>query len=124
MLFIFHWSLIRYLIDGEEDALNPKKKGTKVSPLYVLEVEAGAEAVVRMRLTNKALQGDIFGSVFDDIFEDRISEANDYYDEIIPATLDDQQTLISRQAYAGQFLLLQVEGLMHWEVKESKKNIS
>ena len=95
--------LTRYLIDGEKDAINPKKKGTKVAAHYPLEVEGGKEVVVRMRLTNKAFDAKTspFGKGFDTIFADRIQEADEFYDGL-SKTLGPQQSLISRQAYAGK----------------------
>ncbi len=96
------------MIDGEKDAINPKKKGTKVAAHYTLEVEGGKEIVVRMRLTNKAFDaksGGPFGKGFDTIFADRIQEADEFYDCLLSKTLGPQQALISRQAYAGKKLI-------------------
>jgi hypothetical protein len=108
-LYLFHSSPLpspslpplRYLIDGEKEAINPKKRGTKLSPLYELEVEAGEETVLQMRLTNGELKSNPFGANFDEIFEDRLREADDFYKALIPTTIGPQQMLISRQAYAG-----------------------
>ena len=101
-------SLIRYLINGEKDAINPKPKGTKISPYYLFDVEAGESVIVKMRLSNKKLEGDLFGRDFDNIFSDRIREADDYYTAIIPAMANAEQRLISRQSYAGQLILMRV----------------
>ena len=73
-----------------------------MSPHFELEVEGGKEVVVKLRLTNKELASDPFGEDFDSVFEDRIREADDFYNAIVPATLGEQQKLVSRQAYAGQ----------------------
>ena len=103
-LSLLSLSLTRYLIDGEKDAINPKKKGTKVAAYYPLEVEGGKEVVVRLRLTNKAFDAKTspFGKEFDTIFADRIQEADEFYDCLLSKTLGPQQALISRQAYAGK----------------------
>ena len=92
----------RYVINNEKEAVSPKKKGTKVTPYYVLEVEGGKEVVLKMRLANRELSIAPFGRDFDTIFDDRIREADDFYNAIIPSTIGPQQKLISRQAYAGQ----------------------
>ena len=98
----YFFIVIRYLVNEEKDAISPKKKGTKVSPHYLLEVEGGEEVVVKLRLTNTALETEPFGPDFDIIFEDRIREADDFYRAIMPPSLGPQQMLISRQAYAGK----------------------
>lgn len=98
-------SLSRYLINKEKDAINPKKRGTKVAAHYVLDVEGGEEVVVRLRLTNQeidAKSGGPFGEEFDDIFSTRLHEADKFYDGLLDKTIGPQQSLISRQAYAGE----------------------
>lgn len=94
----------RYIIDKEEDAINPKQRGTKVAPYYVLEVPPGEERVVKLRLTDaeEKIDGDPFGPEFDEIFLARKEEADDFYEKIIPAQLGTGQKNVSRQAYAGR----------------------
>ncbi len=77
-----------------------------MSPHFVLEVEGGQEVVVKMRLANRELSVAPFGKDFDTIFADRIREADDFYNAIIPSTIGPQQKLISRQAYAGMYVCL------------------
>ena len=83
--------------------LSPKKKGTKVSPYYLLEVPPGEERVVKMRLTDAECQpkGDPLGVEFDEVFDAREKEADDFYDQIMSKNLGPEQRNISRQAYAG-----------------------
>ena len=92
----------RYVVNGETDAVSPKKKGTKVCPYYVVDVEGGEQTVLKLRLTNQELGVSPFGKDFDVVFADRIREADDFYNCIIPSTIGPQQKLISRQAYAGE----------------------
>ena len=99
---IYH---LRYLIHGEEDAVNPEKKGTKMAAHYELEVEGGQEAIVKLRLTNSAIFSEKlspFGEYFDIIFKDRIREADEYYSGLLHKNLSLQEAAISRQAYAGE----------------------
>ncbi len=91
-----------YIINNEKDAISPKKRGTKVSPHYLLEVEGGKQVTVKLRLTNKELTSDPFRPEFDTVFDDRIREADDFYGALIPASLGEQQKMVSRQAYAGE----------------------
>jgi hypothetical protein len=93
----------RYLIQKEEEAINPNRRGTKVSPHYLLEVPAGEERSVCLRITDDESQpkGNPFGEEFRAVFQARREEADDFYTCINSYDLGPQQRLISRQAYAG-----------------------
>ena len=56
-----------------------------------------------MRITDEESQpkGDPFGIHFEEIFESRLAEANDFYSSISSHDFGPQQQLISRQANAG-----------------------
>ena len=75
-----------------------------MAPYYVLDVPAGQEVSVCMRITDEDSQpeGDPFGIEFEEIFQGRLDEADDFYSNISSRALGPQQLLISRQAYAGQ----------------------
>lgn len=96
-------STCRYVVDKEEDAISPKKRGTKVAPYYVLTVPGGEERTVQMRITDadSLPSGEPFGVEFDETFRERLEEADDFYDRIIPKTFGPNQRMVSRQAYAG-----------------------
>ena len=93
----------RYLINKEEGAISPKKKGTKVAPYFELKVPSGGSKTVKMRLTSEGEKptGNPFGVSFDKIFEDRIEEADDFYAKILPSKLPLEYDMVGRQAYAG-----------------------
>ena len=44
-----------------------------------------------------------FGSTFDQVFADRIDEANGFYQSVIPANLNKEEKAVARQAYAGKY---------------------
>src|SRR5262245_34077368 len=67
-------SFHEYLIADRKEAVNPGKTGTKAAAHYRLEVPAGDNVVVRLRLSAKVPQ-DSFGS-FDVIFAQRLAEAD------------------------------------------------
>ena len=74
----------RYVIDGESEAVCPKKKGTKVAAYHVLEVPGGEERVLRVRLTiAKEASEEPFGEEFENIFENRENDADKFYSEVI-----------------------------------------
>jgi hypothetical protein len=91
----------RLLVDGEKDAVNPKRVGTKVAALYHTMLAPGASVTVKMRLTITAqdIQREPLGDGFDRVFADRIAEADAFY-AARPA-VDETDRTIDRQACAG-----------------------
>jgi len=99
------------IVHGRTDAVNPERKGTKVSADYQVTVGAGESKVVRLRLTLIAPQtlkqgygaakGDPFGQHFDEVLSTRLREANEFYTSITPPTLNEDTARVMRQALAG-----------------------
>jgi hypothetical protein len=93
-----------YIVEGQQNAVNPLQIGTKASPHYTLTVAGGETQVVRLRLsqTEPETMSDAF-SEFDAIYQQRRQEADEFYDRIIPQTLegDRDRVNIMRQALAG-----------------------
>jgi mannosylglycerate hydrolase MGH1-like protein len=93
-----------YVVHGCKDAVNSGGKGTKVSPHYVLKVGPGETETVRLRLRRATPieTGSPFGH-FNEIFSQRINEADEFYRTVIPAAVraDPDQARVMRQALAG-----------------------
>ena len=87
----------RYVISGESGAVNPSKTGTKAAAHYVLDVPAGGNKVMRLRLSAKPTMFDDF----DKLFETRVSDADEFYHRITPASLSEDERRVHRQALAG-----------------------
>jgi hypothetical protein len=105
-----------YVIHGRQEAVNPKRAGTKAAAHYVLNVPAGGEVAVRLRLVaEERVATRPFGSGFDDIFARRLSEADDFYAGHIPKALPEPERQVARQAYAG---LLWSKQFYHYIVKD------
>jgi hypothetical protein len=95
----------RYLIEGRRDAVNPAGEGTKAAFHYRLELPAGGEAVLNLRLT---LEGgdpavEAFGGEFGQTFAARLAEADAFYASRIEPGLSADAKRISRQSMAGLF---------------------
>ena len=106
----------RWVIDNETEAVNPAQMGTKAAAVYHLSIPAGESQVITVRLTQQDQQvEESLGSDFDQTFTQRIAEADEYYESIIPQDVDAEQRMISRQAYAG---LLWSKQFYHYIVKE------
>jgi hypothetical protein len=88
-----------YLVAGRKEAVNPDKTGTKAAAHYRLQVPAGDNVVVRLRLSAKVPQ-DSFGN-FDVIFAERLAEADEFYERITPRSLSEDERRVHRQALAG-----------------------
>ena len=92
-----------YVIDGRKEATNPEQVGTKAAAIYRRNVAAGEAVSVRLRLM-KAEQiesrEDAFSS-FDEIFAKRQSEADEFYVNLQPSSLGEDERHVQRQAFAG-----------------------
>ena len=111
-----------YLINGQKDAVNPKKTGTKTAAHYQITVPAGSVEVLHMRLSTALLSpAEVFGPDFDSVVKARLREADDFYGQVIPPQLAADERLVTRQAFAGmlwgkQFYNYPVNKWMHAEV--------
>ena len=91
------------IVHGQTDAVNPAGTGTKAAAHYHMLVGAGETATVRLRLT-AASEMDSFDAPFADfdaIFRQRRAEADEFYAELQPSALDEDERRVQRQAFAG-----------------------
>jgi hypothetical protein len=88
------------LVYGHQAAVNPEKRGTKVSAHYPITVGAGASKTLRLRLSDAAPAAP-FGQGFDDVMTARRKEADEFYASVIPSSLDADAVSVMRQALAG-----------------------
>jgi hypothetical protein len=88
---------------GHEDEVNPARRGTKVAAHYHLEVGAGQSRVIRLRLSTHPVdpKGKPFGKQFDDVFADRLREADEFYKSVMPPSVGEDAANVMRQAIAG-----------------------
>ncbi len=82
---------------GQLPTVNPAGTGTKAALWYQYEVDPGESVSVRVRLATTAQDADNT----DDIFAARKAEADEFYAELLPDTIDPQRRQIVRQALAG-----------------------
>ncbi len=100
-----------FLVGGEKDAVNPVLIGTKVSPDICLTVPAGKMKVVRLRLNTNApgqlledtngQNNGLFGQQFDEVFANRLAEADEFYHSVTPSAVAVDEADVMRQALAG-----------------------
>ena len=96
-----------FVVNWKKDAINPRMAGTKMAAHYQMSVPAGGSHVIRLRLTDQApgrkdRRGtDQLGDRFDDIVVNRQREADEFYENITPDSLDEDLQRVMRQALAG-----------------------
>ncbi|WP_036536791.1 MGH1-like glycoside hydrolase domain-containing protein [Neosynechococcus sphagnicola] len=90
-----------YVVNGVTTAVNPKQQGTKVAAHYQLEIPATKTQVVQLRLSKAADLPSPFDREFAQTFRTRLQEADDFYQQLAPASLSPDLRNIQRQAFAG-----------------------
>ncbi|KAI0013280.1 Six-hairpin glycosidase [Xylariaceae sp. FL0662B] len=94
----------RHIVDGEKEAVNPAKTGTKCAAWFQFNESGGVGpgecAVVRFRFSRKG-ETYLDEEEFDDIIEKRREEADDFYYRISPLPMSDDLRNIQRQAFSG-----------------------
>ncbi len=87
-----------YIVHGNHAAVNPHRTGTKAAAHCVAVVEAGGQAVVRVRLSAASNKG---GGGFDEVMDKRRHEADEFYRELQKGVSDEDSRMVQRQALAG-----------------------
>ena len=89
------------VVQGNHDAVNPGKKGTKVAAHYQMNVGAGQTKVIRLRLFPSGQKDKPFGKQFAEVFADRLREADEFYKSVTPPSVSEDAAKVMRQALAG-----------------------
>ena len=88
----------RYLVDGEQSAVNPAGTGTKFSACRKVEVKPGQRVRFDLVLTAKPLDKPFANS--ETVFSSRRSEADIFYDDMLPEAKPEDMRIL-RQSLAG-----------------------
>ncbi len=101
----------RYVIGGEREAVNPAMRGTKSAAHYAAEIAPGKGRTIRLRLLDhnpaESEQPDkrggqsYFGAPFDGMFDLRLKEANEFYEQRVHVGMSEDPKMVQRQAFAG-----------------------
>jgi hypothetical protein len=129
-----------YVVHGNKQAVNPASSGTKMAAHYSFHLLPGEAATIKLRLTDTdplgSLDGEVpligsnaatsegkpgqgvlrtndLGTSFDDVFAQRMREADEFYDSRIPQNLSPDARMVVRQAYAG---MLWSKQFYHYDV--------
>ncbi len=91
----------KYVIEGKQDAVNPDNVGTKFAAYYTLNLDGGETTGIQLRLCDRADLETPFGQEFNDIFQTRQQEADEFYHRVSPHEKSLELQNIQRQAFAG-----------------------
>jgi hypothetical protein len=92
-----------YVVQGNKNAVNPEKYGTKVAAHYQVNIGAGKSSEIHLRLSGSSATGTdkAFWGKIDEVFADRLREADEFYKTVTPATVSKDEANVMRQAIAG-----------------------
>lgn len=102
----------RYIVNGEEKAINPAKEGTKSAVVYRSMIPSGQSKVFKLRICHDHLPEPFV--CFDETIQQRKEEADEFYHSLQKPTLTDEEKAIQRQAVAG---LLWSKQLYHYDME-------
>lgn len=88
----------QYILTNNTATINPEKKGTKAALKIETSLLPGEKKTWRFRLGTE--QENPFAD-FDQIFGDRVTENEDYYNQLQKDVTDEDKRRVQRQAFAG-----------------------
>jgi Glycosyl hydrolase family 63 C-terminal domain len=89
------------VVNGQLDRVNPQQMGTKCSADYVLSIEPNETRTIRLRLSDRPDLAPAFDSEFEEAWQTRVQETNEFYQQLAPFAMSDDLRNIQRQAFAG-----------------------
>ena len=91
-----------YIVHGKP-TVNPEQSGTKMAAHYNRSIAPGATETIRLRLSkgDTLTNATAFGPEFEQLFATRISDADTYYEAMLPDHVDEDTNNVMRQALAG-----------------------
>jgi hypothetical protein len=90
-----------YVVQGNQAAVNPARRGTKAAAHYRLTLQPGESHVLRLRLTDDLTLAAPFEREFEAVFAQRQHEADEFYDKLAPVDVSADARRVQRQAFAG-----------------------
>ncbi len=90
----------QYLINKDRSKVNSELFGTKTAAVYRNTIPAGQSLSIKLRLAKKR-DGLDDEKEFDQIFESRHSEVDEFYSSVCPEVEGEESKELQRQAFAG-----------------------
>jgi glycogen debranching enzyme len=99
------------VVNGKTAAVNPDNIGTKCAARYRLRIEPGQSQLIELRLSRSERPA----GAIEDVLAARKREADEFYDTVIPKTLQADGRGVLRQALAG---MLWSKQFYHYVVRD------
>jgi hypothetical protein len=90
----------QYVVAGKEDAVNPDNIGTKFAAQYILNLAGGETTGIQLRLDDQPDLKTPFGQSFNNTFQVRKQEADEFYQRVSPHQKSLGLKNVERQAFA------------------------
>ncbi|KAI8850751.1 Six-hairpin glycosidase-like protein [Chytridium lagenaria] len=97
-----------HIIHNTPDSVNPQQTGTKAAAWYKGIVPGLSSVTIRLRLTDQNTDA------FDETFDERLKEADEFYANIQKHELVQEMGMIQRQAFAGMLWSKQFYHYVDW----------
>ncbi len=104
----------RHLVHGEQDAVSHAGQGTKAAGHFVFEIPAGETITIHCRLCPESSEVKALEQ-FEETFAERIQEADEFYQTVIPENTNVEERKIFREGYAG---LLWTKQFYHYVIDD------
>ncbi|KMQ71530.1 MGH1-like glycoside hydrolase domain-containing protein [Chryseobacterium koreense] len=102
-----------FVVNGNSSAINAEEKGTKASFIIDETISGNSTRVFEFRLSDQSFDEPFRD--FDEIFNLRQKEADDFYADIQKGISSDDEKLVQRQAFAG---MLWSKQFYHYNVEK------
>ncbi|SMO84417.1 Glycosyl hydrolase family 63 C-terminal domain-containing protein [Saccharicrinis carchari] len=89
-----------FIVNNNNEAVNPENRGTKAGAMYDVNIPAGESIEIKMVLKSGKNPKHVFDK-FDQIVETRINETEAFYQNIYPSDSSIDEKRVLRQALAG-----------------------
>ncbi|ODV80477.1 Six-hairpin glycosidase [Suhomyces tanzawaensis NRRL Y-17324] len=104
-----------YVIDHDEEAVNPEKFGTKTAAWFAFDENGGVQPgdYVTLRYKFSKSPEEIDEYEFDQVFARRQDEADAFYWKVSPLPMSDELRQVQRQSFAGLLWTKQFYNFVH-----------
>jgi hypothetical protein len=102
----------KVIAEGQSEILNSKEDGTKFAPVYQFSIKGRQREKILLRLTKQETANPFADA--DSIFQQRLKEADEFFDKFAPKDASPDLKNIQRQAFAG---LLWSKQYFHYDVE-------